>query len=287
MAKSPKKPKHSFGIPKSILILGKTLSILSPYLATLYAAKLFTTPVRFKTPRREMEMDTNSKQTLVHIPKINKSVVIYEYGKSDKKIILVHGWSGRGTQLVNIANELLKQGYSVLTFDAPGHGKSPGKTTLMLEFIAIILQLKKEYGPFEAGIGHSLGGMSLLNSMKQGLQLNHLVTIGSGDIIKDIMDEFVEKLNLKLSISDRMEQRFNKIYKQEMSDSSAYLAAKEIKIPVLIIHDKNDLEVPVSCAHHIYENLSNGELMITEKLGHRKIISDNDVINKIIGFIKP
>lgn len=286
MSNSSKKPKHSFGIPKSIFILGKTLSILSPHLATLYAAKLFTTPMRFKTPRREMEMDANSKQTLVHIPKINKSVVVYEYGKSDKKVILVHGWSGRGTQLVNIANELLKQGYSVLTFDAPGHGKSPGKTTLMLEFIAILLQLEKQYGPFEAGVGHSLGGMSLLNSMKQGLQLKHLVTIGSGDVIKDIMDEFVEKLKLKPTISDRMEQRFNKIYKQEMSNSSAYLAAKEIKSPVLIIHDKNDLEVPVSCAHHIYEHLSNGELMITEKLGHRKIISDNTVINKIMTFIK-
>jgi alpha-beta hydrolase superfamily lysophospholipase len=43
---------------------------------------------------------------------------------------------GRGTQLFKIADELLKQGYSTISFDAPAHGKSPGKTTIMVDFIA-------------------------------------------------------------------------------------------------------------------------------------------------------
>jgi predicted alpha/beta-fold hydrolase len=30
-----------------------------------------------------------------------------------------------------------------------------------------------------------------------------------------------------------------------MNDCSAYKAAKEITIPILVIHDKDDLEVPV------------------------------------------
>jgi esterase/lipase len=32
-------------------------------------------------------------------------------------------------------------------------------------------------------------------------------------------------------------------------------AAKEITIPVLVIHDKDDLEVPVKAAQHIYDHL--------------------------------
>ncbi|GAW89223.1 hypothetical protein FPS14_contig00017-0031 [Flavobacterium psychrophilum] len=43
----------------------------------------------------------------------------------------------------------------------------------MPEFIASILELEKLYGPFEFAIGHSLGGMALLNSVKQGLQLKN------------------------------------------------------------------------------------------------------------------
>jgi hypothetical protein len=42
-------------------------------------------------------MEQISIQKTLHIPTINKSVVVYQYGQSDKKILLVHGWSGRGT----------------------------------------------------------------------------------------------------------------------------------------------------------------------------------------------
>jgi alpha-beta hydrolase superfamily lysophospholipase len=84
-----------------------------------------------------------------------------------KKVLLVHGWSGRGTQLFKIADELLKQGYSTISFDAPAHGKSPGKTTIMVDFITTILEIEKQFGPFDAAIGHSLGGMSVLNNKKK------------------------------------------------------------------------------------------------------------------------
>jgi alpha-beta hydrolase superfamily lysophospholipase len=85
-----------------------------------------------------------------------------------KRVLLVHGWSGRGTQLFKIADELLKQGYSTISFDAPAHGKSPGKTTIMVDFITTI-EINKQFGPFDAAIGHSLGGMSVLNA-KKGLK---------------------------------------------------------------------------------------------------------------------
>jgi alpha-beta hydrolase superfamily lysophospholipase len=36
----------------------------------------------------------------------------------------------------------LKQGYSTISFDAPAHGKSPGKTTIMVDFITTILEIE-------------------------------------------------------------------------------------------------------------------------------------------------
>lgn len=116
-------------------------------------------------------MDAKSRQELIYVPAIEKSVVTYLYGKSDQKVLLVHGWSGRGTQLFKIADELLENGYSTVSFDAPAHGKSKGDTTIMSEFIASILEIEKQFGPFEIAIGHSLGGMSVLNAIKDGLKV--------------------------------------------------------------------------------------------------------------------
>jgi pimeloyl-ACP methyl ester carboxylesterase len=49
---------------------------------------------------------------------------------------------------------------------------------------------------------------------------------------------------------------------------TAYKAAKEITIPILVIHDKDDLEVPVKAAY--LRSFKNGKLLLTEGLGHRK-----------------
>ena len=62
--------------------------------------------------------------------------------------------------------------------------------------------------------------------------------------------------------------------------------AKKIKIPVLVIHDKTDGDVPVSCAYKIRQNLEKGSLLITSELGHTKILRNQEVIKKSINFIK-
>jgi pimeloyl-ACP methyl ester carboxylesterase len=275
---------QSLKIPKPILLASKFITIISPKLATLFAAKLFTTPIKHKIPKREFEMDEKSDQKTIVIPTINKSVVVYQYGQSNKKVLLVHGWSGRGTQLVKIADEFLKSGYSTISFDAPAHGKSPGNQTIMTEFIATILEINKQYGPFESAIGHSLGGMSILNAIKQGLQLNTAVIIGSGDIVEDIIEDFIAKLELKPIFATNLRLHFEKKYGQKMNDYSAYQAAKEITIPVLVIHDKDDPEVPVKASQHIYDHLKNGELLLTSGRGHRKILGDSAVVKKTVQF---
>lgn len=282
--KTPKVPQSS-KIPQIIILTGKILSYFSPQLLTLFAAKLFTTPVKHTIPKREIEMDTNSTQMLIEIPKINKKVMLYQYGKNTKKILLVHGWSGRGTQLFKIADAVIEAGFSTISFDAPAHGKSPGRTTIMSEFIEIILEIEKQFGPFEAAVGHSLGGMSLLNSVKKGLKLKRLAIIGSGDIVQDILDDFTAKLELKPQTSIELSLYFEKKYGDKMDDYSGYKSAKEIAIPVLVIHDKEDDEVPVTAGINIMKHLKNGEIFLTEGLGHRKILGNSAVIEKVVAFI--
>jgi dipeptidyl aminopeptidase/acylaminoacyl peptidase len=45
---------------------------------------------------------------------------------------------------------------------------------------------------------------------------------------------------------------------------SAYQAAKKITIPVLVIHDKDDPEVPVKAAVTHYDHLKMENLLLTE-----------------------
>lgn len=278
------KPRPQQKIPKKIIQTAKLLESLSPNLATSFAYKLFITPINHKAPKREEEMEKGSIQKYIDIPSIKKKIRVFEYGKSDKKALLVHGWSGRGTQLVSIANALRKNGYMTISFDAPAHGKSEGKISHMLMFIECIFELQKIYGKFDVAIGHSLGGMSVMNAIKRGLVTDKAITIGSGDVVSDIFEGFVESLQLKQSISVKLKSKFESRLKNTISEFDVFQAAQNILIPVLIIHDTQDKDVPVHCAQHIYDNLKDGKLLITEGLGHRKILGDSKVINQIIDF---
>ncbi|WJS93787.1 alpha/beta hydrolase [Flavobacterium johnsoniae] len=286
MAKKTTNPTKSLKIPAIIIVSAKICAFISTKLATQFAAKIFTTPIKHKVPKREYEMDSKSVKKTIYVPSIDKSVITYLYGESKQKILLVHGWSGRGTQLFKIADELLQKGYSTVSFDAPAHGKSEGKTTIMSEFIASILEIERQFGPFEIAIGHSLGGMSVLNAIKDGLVVDKAVIIGSGDIVQDILDEFVFKLGLKKEISQNLRDFFENKYQVKMDDFSAYRAAKKIENPVLVIHDNDDPEVSVKAGIHINENLKNGSLFLTTGLGHRKILGNQNVIKRILDFIK-
>lgn len=286
MAKKITNPTKSLKIPAIIIVSAKICAFISTKLVTQFAAKIFTTPIKHKVPKREFEMDSKSLKNNIYVPSIDKSVVTYLYGESQRKILLVHGWSGRGTQLFKIADELLQNGYSTISFDAPAHGKSEGKTTIMSEFIASILEIERQFGPFEIAIGHSLGGMSVLNAIKDGLSVEKAVIIGSGDIVQDILDEFVSKLGLKKEMSQNLKKFFEEKYKVKMDDFSAYRAAQKIDIPVLVIHDNDDPEVSAKAGAHIKENLKKGSLFLTDGLGHRKILGNQNVIRKVLEFIK-
>ncbi len=285
MTKKVNTANQSLQIPKIILVTAKFLEAISPKLATLFAAKLFVTPIKYKIPKRELHMEQKSIQSKLFVPSLKKNIMVYTYGKSNKKILLVHGWSGRGTQLVKIADELLTSGYSTISFDAPAHGKSEGKTTIMTEFIASILEIEKQFSPFEFAIGHSLGGMSILNAIKQNLNVKKAVIIGSGDVIQDIIDDFIYKLKLRPKIGLLLKNHFEKNFGEPMENYAASFSAKSVTISVLIIHDKNDDDVNIKAAHNIHKHLKNSTLMITEGLGHRKILGDEKVIEEIKKFL--
>ena len=104
----PKKtpnPKQSLKITRLILQFSKIIASISPKLSILFAAKLISTPIKHKIPKRELEMYRKSIQKLFEIQSINKKVMVNQYDESQKKILR----PGRGMHLFKIADDLLKK----------------------------------------------------------------------------------------------------------------------------------------------------------------------------------
>ncbi|WP_369048638.1 alpha/beta fold hydrolase [Tenacibaculum sp. UWU-22] len=274
----------SFNVPKKIIVCAKVLQFISHNLVAWLAAKLFIRPVNYPVPKRERYMEDSAQKKELTLSN-NEKINVLSYGYSKRKILLVHGWSGRSTQLYRIADMLLEKGYMVISFDAPAHGKSTGKTSTLLQFLETIKVIQKQFGPFEAAVGHSLGAMSLFSAVNEGFKIKKMVSIGAGDKISDIILYFTNTLKLKPIIAKKMKAIYDKKWKLDIDIYASSLKAKTIKIPILIIHDANDGNVPVSCAFSIRKNLQNGVLLITRNLGHVKILNDKNTASRVVDFI--
>ena len=272
-------------IPKPVSYFAKILELISSRLASFFGIRLFITPVNFPIPKREQYMLKSAQKKRLHIPEIKKEIEILSYGYSKKKVLLVHGWSGRSTQLFAFADKLLENGYMVISFDGPAHGKSTGRTTMMPEFLKTIEKINTTFGPFEAAIGHSFGATSLYNAAATFLDIKTFIAIGSGDRISDIISNFVKNLYLNEKSAKKIQLGLEKKWMIHVDDFSSSTVAKKIKIPVLVVHDIIDGDVPVSCAYRIRQNLEKGSLLITNGLGHTKILRNNEVVHKSIKFI--
>src|SRR5690554_88295 len=279
-----KKQAKNLEIPTYIKNTSILLCALNKKMAATFALKLFETPMKFNLPKREQKMFEVSHKSKIKLPHSQKDIVVYENKFGSKKVLLVHGWSGRGTQLVSIAKMFKELNYTIISFDAPGHGKSPKTTANMKHFIEAVFELDKKYGGFDIVVGHSLGGMALINSLGRGLKISKAIIIGSGNKTKDIADDFLVSIGMNKKITPLLIARFETKYQDKMSNYDVELQAQKITVPVLIIHDKDDKDVPVKAAEEIHKKLINSQLMITNGLGHRKVLGNEKVIESISKF---
>ena len=65
--------------------------------------------------------------------------------------------------------KLLELGYSPVSYDAPGHGDSPGPIGSILDHQRIIRGLEERHGPFEGVIAHALGVPFALYAVREGV----------------------------------------------------------------------------------------------------------------------
>ena len=283
--KKDKTPVQRLLVPSYILAAGKILTTISPFLASRFAAKLFLTPFKYKLPKREQKMERETQQEKLILPHFQREIVVYHYGNSPKKILLAHGWSGRGTQLAVMAEELVKAGYSTVSFDAPAHGKASGKMSMMPHFIEAIEVLEKKYGPFEAIIGHSLGGMASLKAISDGLIVKKLVIIGTANSVTRITKEFAGNMKMNDKVAAKMKSYFDNKFGVDMDSLSGAVSAEGVKIPTLVVHDEDDVDVRINSAYEIHEKLENSQILITQGQGHRRILGNPEVINRILKFL--
>lgn len=272
----------------------QTAFALSDGLGASLAERLFTSPRRYDRPERERTILATGRpfEVVVHLrsPRwagATTKVVAWRWGGNGPTVLLVHGWEGRGSQLGAVIEPLVAAGLSVVTFDAPAHGDSPGSRLYLTDHADAIADVVAAVGPLHATISHSFGTAAvLLAHARHGIDAPINVAISPNVLIDDAVARFAKLITL-----DDTERRVFEGHLAQASgigidalSLSALVTRREADL--LVFHDRDDKEVSVSHGAALAAWWPGGRLELTEDLGHRKILRDTAVIAATVEFVR-
>jgi pimeloyl-ACP methyl ester carboxylesterase len=248
--------------PSRLLPLARTvnrvLSTLAPALAARLAGR------RLKRPPRRIE------------------TWVWGAGPS---VLLVHGWGGRGAQLGPLVGPLVARGFSVVTFDAPGHGASDTGTVTIPEITSAIRAVAASRGPLAAVVAHSVGGTASVRALWEGLEAGAVVLIGPAADLATPALRFGETFGFSREVRERMHRRIEERVGRPWSAFDAVALAPALTAPLLVVHDRGDAEIPWQHGSAIMRAWRGAEMLMTEGLGHRRVLCAPDVVAAAVAFI--
>jgi pimeloyl-ACP methyl ester carboxylesterase len=263
-------------------------SIFTPSRTVKKAGTLFLTPKRFPIKDWEVEAEKLGQRFMLdeNISAIRWHANSDHKRDNQKQILLVHGWESRATQMYGVAKQLLSTGFDVVAVDMPGHGHSKGNTSNPHMFAQTIQLAQQKLGHFEAIVGHSMGAGASAIAVGRGVSTQKLVLISGPSSIENVLRQFAGFIGLNKKGINKFVEFISNVVGASPQDLDTQILLKNSNIPTLVIHDEQDLEVPASESKRLASVLKNVELFLSNDLGHRKILKSQEILQKVVSFIK-
>lgn len=256
----------------------RSASQIAPVLTSAVAARLFRTTRRSRPRAGEREVLQTAAASRV------AGMQVWSWGEGPT-VLLVHGWNGRATQLGGLVDPLVARGYRVVAFDAIGHGASAGSQSSVPELANCIRQIVDELGGVYAVVAHSLGGAATTFALSRGMEAERAVFISPPVDPRAFLEMFSAALGINDEVRERVKTRVEAQLGVPMQEMLALRIAPEMRIPLLVIHDRYDKEVPFQAGRGLAAAWPGAALIITEGLGHQRILRDPAVTDAAVGFV--
>ena len=274
----PVSARLRLGVLRTGLVLGARLA---PRYTADWAARLFATP---SPSARAMPEDGTARQGRLEV--LGETVATYVWGDPGAQpyVLLAHGWSSHGLCFRPWVDALCAQGYAVVTFDQPGHGRSTGVYCSLPEFVATIRAVGAAYGQAALAVGHSLGGAALVLAQDEHWQARRMVLVAPAADLAGAVGRHLRRLWLGESLRPAFYDGLLRRTGQKIEALDIHRRLPALGQPALIVHDLDDKEIPWSEGEHYAHCWPGARLLTTQGLGHRRLLDDPETVAAALAF---
>lgn len=265
----------------------RAAAAVSPRLAGPIAARLWFTPWRVpvgeRAAQRQAEWLRPTEAVSFEVDGLRLAGFAAGTGPN---VLLVHGWGERAASLGAFVTPLVDAGYRVVGVDLPGHGASEGGQADGFEIASAIRGVAAALGDVRALVGHSMGATTSLYAASEGMPVDALVLLAPSPRLDNALKTFARLLSLSPNAVEGLKATIERRYGRGVWGTfSGLRVASNVRVPGLIVHDKDDPQVEFEDAEALHAAWPGSRLFTTESLGHARILRDPKVIEAVTSFL--
>jgi pimeloyl-ACP methyl ester carboxylesterase len=264
------------------------LSLSSTRKAAVMAFRLFCTPRRRSDEKGSPLFARGKRLSFKYEGHTIRGRVWLPSSPPTKKALIAHGFESSSQVFEAYISALLDKGYEVVAFDAPAHGRSGGRRVTLPKYIGVLRVIEQNYGPFNAYIGHSLGGLALALFLETSPhnENTRLVLIAPAVETATALHTFARLLHLEPAVLHEIDDYIQETSGQHVAWYSLRRALHNIHARILYLQDEDDKITPSREARNIQGDGHRAiGFVFTKGLGHRRICEDAETIARILRFL--
>ena len=272
-------PENSTNVRIASAVLAG-LGTVSPRAAGRLANELFCT-----TGPRRLTRFTPAPDAVEHFRAGRRQVVSYIWAGGGPTVLLVHGWRGRSGDMAHFIGPLRDAGRRVVVIDLPGHGRSPGGRSQLADATLAVETVLRREPQIEAVIAHSFGVPATVLAAGRGAPVPRAVLLSGPASMEPYLQRFAQAFELSPTVRAAMRARLNRVLERTgLKTTELAAVAPALTGRALIIHDREDREVPFLSAQALHRAWPGAELLPIEGFGHRRLLADPAIVERAVKF---
>jgi pimeloyl-ACP methyl ester carboxylesterase len=195
------------------------------------------------------------------VPSVVGDIQAYEWDAAGepngRSVLLVHGWTSEAAFMAAFVEPLRQKGFRVISFDMPAHGHSHQSCANMIDCVQAMRAVVLDAGPVDDVVAHSLGGLVALMAAEGAaplagpVDLGRYVLIATPNELTEFTRVFGRHEGLTAAGQRAFERHLVRVGHRALETVSAARLLAQAGKPALVIHARDDVDVPFSNAEEI------------------------------------